>query len=280
MSINWKKLFTNPVFVTIWTAVAGAVSPQLYGMVQNGMITWDWSKWQSMLLLGGGAAFTALLHLYLPSPAPNSAVGAPAAKLPCLLLFVILFHGAAFGQAAPAPASAGFVASSDVLAISANGTWGAGNLTTESYDLLDFGATKSNRLFAQGVQLAAPSVGLSIYGGGLIWQPDISALIKKTNLPSGNFLVFVDASAGNGIPETGKDRVSAIFGGGLKYIANDTITWNTIRFEEVVFGNSRYPAISAGISAYFGGTPASAVASPNVKRSLLSRLARASTATR
>lgn len=180
------------------------------------------------------------------------------------------------GAQAPAPSSStGFVASSDVLAIDANGGWSAGNLTTESYDLLDYGPTKSNRVFAQGVELTAPGPGFSLYGGGLMWQPDISSLLKKTNLPSGNFLLFFDGSAGNGIPATGKDRVSAVVGGGIKYIVNDTVTWNTIRFEEAMFGSSRYPAITAGISAYFGGTPASAAVSSNVKKSLLKRVASA-----
>jgi hypothetical protein len=102
--MNWKKLFTNPVFVTVWTAVGGAISPQLYGMVQNGAITWDWTKWQAMLLTAGGAAFIALLHLYLPSPAPTSALGTPAPsgplsgsgstqKLGAIMLCAILVSG-------------------------------------------------------------------------------------------------------------------------------------------------------------------------------------------
>lgn len=237
------------------------------------------------VLIGTGGFLYALYKTGALAGSKETSTVKPATPPAALILVLLamaallLCPAAVRGQAA-APTPAGFVASSDALAIGANGTWGAGNLTTESYDFLDYGATKSNRIFAQGVELAAPSVGLSVYGGGLLWQPDISALIKKTNLPSGNFLVFVDASAGNGIPATGKDRVSGVFGGGLKYIVNDTVTWNTIRFEEVFFGNSRYPAISAGISAYFGGTPSSAAISSNVKRALTSRIAKASAATK
>ena len=170
---------------------------------------------------------------------------------------------------------AGFVASSDVLAIHGPTGWGAGNLTTEAYDFLDYGATKSNRIFLQGVELSAPAVGLSIYGGGLIWQPDISSLLKKTNMPSGNFLAFCDASAGLGLPSTGTNRVSAVVGCGGKYILSDNLTWNTVRFEETFFGAQRYPCVSMGIAAYFGGTPASAAVSSNVRRSLTKRIASA-----
>jgi hypothetical protein len=109
----------------------------------------------------------------------------------------------------------------------------------------------------------------------LLWQPDISKLLAKTNLPTGNFLTFVDGSIGNGIPSAGTDRLTTILGGGVRYIASDNVTWNTVRFEEIFFGASRYPSISSGLSVYFGGTPASAAASPNVKRSLTKRIANA-----
>ena len=188
-------------------------------------------------------------------------------------LAVIALCFTASAQTNPTPA--GFVASSDVLAINCSGGWSAGNLTTEAYDLLDYGATKANRLFAQGVELTAPGCGLSVFGGGMIWQPDISSLLSKTNLGSGNLLTFVDASAGEGIPTTGPNRVSAVIGGGVKYILTDNVTWNTMRCEVVFFGSNRYPACSTGISAYFGGTPASPALSSNVKRSLVRRIANA-----
>ena len=168
----------------------------------------------------------------------------------------------------------GFVASSDALAINCGSGWGAGNLTTESYDLIDYGVAKSNRVFAQGVELTAPNCGLSVYGGGVQWQPDISALLKKTNLPSGNFLAFVDANAGDGIPTVGANRVSAVIGGGVKYILSDNLTWNTVRYEEIFFGNQRYASISMGIAGYFGGTPASAAKSSNVRQSLMKKAAK------
>ncbi len=190
---------------------------------------------------------------------------------------IVLIAALALGLTAAAQTtnSSGLVTATDALGISCAGSWSVGNLTTESYDLLDYGATKDNRVFAQGVELTAPGCGLSVFGGGVLWQPNISALLNKTNLPSGNFLTFVDASVGNGIPSTGSSRITTVIGGGVKYIASDNVTWNTIRFEEVFFGASRYPSISSGVSVYFGGVPASAVVSSNVKRSLLKRIAAA-----
>lgn len=197
------------------------------------------------------------------------------------ILTIVLCLSAATAKAqtsasTPTPGSpAGFVPASEVMAISCNGSKSAGNLTTEAYDLFEYGSTKSNRVFAQGVELMAPGCGLSVYGAGLLWQPDITALLKKTNVPSGNLLFFLDGSAGNGIPASGNNRVSAVLGGGFKYILSDNLTWNTIRFEEVFFGNQRYPAVSTGLAAYFGGTPASANASSNVRKGLMRRVASA-----
>jgi len=200
-------------------------------------------------------------------------------KLPlwAIVAFLLAASAVCVAGQTPVPTPAGFVASSDALAINVNGTWGVGNLTTESYDFLDYGAAKSSRIFLQGVELSAPSASFSVFGGGVMWQPDISSLLAKTNLPAGNFVVFVDGSAGDGIPASGGNRVSAIMGAGLKYILSDNITWNSVRFEEVFFGSSRYPAISTGLSAYFGGTPASAAKSSNVRASLLKHLAKART---
>ncbi|MGA3264176.1 MAG: hypothetical protein ABSC47_09050 [Terracidiphilus sp.] len=181
-----------------------------------------------------------------------------------LLIYAISVHA----QMTPA----GFVASSDVLAIDCNGGWGAGNFTPEAYDFLDYGSAKSNRIFAQGIEMTAPSCGLSVFGGGLIWQPDISKLLAKSNVPMGNVLTFLDASVGNGISSVGSNRVSAVLGGGFKYILTDNLTWNTVRCEAVFFGASRYPACSTGIAAYWGGTPASPAISSNVKKGLLKRI--------
>ena len=188
---------------------------------------------------------------------------------------IALLAAMALGLTANAQTSSGLVTATDAMGISCGGSWSVGNLTSESYDLLDYGATKANRLFAQGVELTAPGCGLSVFGGGVLWQPNIATLLSKTNLPSGNFLTFVDASVGNGIPATGADRLTTIIGGGVKYIASDNVTWNTVRFEEVFFGANRYPSISSGLSVYFGGTPASAVISSNVRRSLVKRIASA-----
>lgn len=237
---------------------------------------------------------TALLGMLARDPGAAQAgvqnpMGAKAdSTLRAVLVFAllgVLLTSIARGQgvlptpiAPVASSSAGFVASTDALAIGGPGGWSAGSRSNEDFDLLDFGATKSNRLFLEGVELLAPTAGFSIYGGGVKLQPDISALLKKTNLPSGNFMAFLDASAGNTIYATGPSHAGVIVGGGLQYIPNDTMTWDTLRFDEILSGSNHYPSLSMGISLFFGGTPAAASVSPNVKRALLRRVTAASAA--
>jgi hypothetical protein len=192
-----------------------------------------------------------------------------------VFLAVIALSIAAVAQTTTNPTPAGFVASSDALAINCNGVWGVGNLSKESYDFLDYGATKASRLFLDGIEVTAPSCGLSVFGGGVTWQPDLSGLFNKTNFSGGNFLVGFTASAGNGIPATGASRMSAVAGGYVKYVISDNLTWNTVQCGMIFFGADRDPYCSSGIAGYFGGNPASPAVSSNVKRSLVKRIASA-----
>jgi hypothetical protein len=177
-------------------------------------------------------------------------------------------------QTAPTPAApAGFVASSDALGINCNG-WGAGNITKEALDLVDVGPAKSNRIFIEGIELTAPPCGFSIFGGGAIFQPDISALLNRTNIPSGNVLLSMDASVGNALETAGPNHVAFEGGVKLQYIINDGVTLNAIQAGVVNVGGHWYPMVSAGLSGYFGGTPASAAQSSNVLHALQRKMAK------
>lgn len=173
---------------------------------------------------------------------------------------------------------AGFVASSDALAIDCAGTWSLGNRTDEVYDLVDFGASKTNRLFVGGSEITAPgcSGGLAVFGGTVSFQPDLTKLFSLTNLSAGNFLASFNGFVGNGIPGSGADHIASGAGGKVQYILTDSTAVNVIQCGVLFFGAARDPYCSAGLIEYFGGTPASAAVSSNVKRSLLARAAKIS----
>lgn len=149
-------------------------------------------------------------------------------------------------------ASNGFAATSEAVAIRYSGEWSVGTHVTESYDFADFGKTKANHLYVQGHELLAPTPGLSIYAGGLQFEPDLTALLKRTNLPASNFGVYFNGAAGNGVPSSGGSHISFLAGGGVKYALTSALTWQSLNVQYFRYGSNNGAAISTGLSFVFG----------------------------
>ena len=149
-------------------------------------------------------------------------------------------------------ASNGFAATTEADAIRYSGEWSVGTHVTESYDFADFGKTKANHLYVQGHELLAPTPGLSIYVGGLQFEPDLTALLKRTNLPVSNVGVYFNGAAGNGVPSSGGSHISFLAGGGVKYALTSTLTWQSLNVQYFRYGSNNGAAISTGLSFIFG----------------------------
>lgn len=166
----------------------------------------------------------------------------------------LIFMAQAAAQTATPPSTStsnGFAGSSDAVAIDYAGAWSVGTLATESYDVYDFGAKKTNHLYLQGEELLAPTPGFNAYMGGIAIQPDFSSLFSKTNVPASNFSVFFNASIGNGIPSTGPSAITWLAGGGVKYQVTSSLTWNTLRADYGRFGSNGFPMLSTGLQFIF-----------------------------
>ena len=149
-------------------------------------------------------------------------------------------------------ASNGFAATSEAVAIRYSGEWSVGTHVTESYDFADFGKTKANHLYVQGHEFLAPTPGLSIYAGGLQFEPDLTALLKRTNLPASNFGVYFNGAAGNGVPSSGGSHISFLAGGGVKYALTSALTWQSLNVQYFRYGSNNGAAMSTGLSFIFG----------------------------
>jgi len=213
----------------------------------------------------GFVAASILLHAIFPSifPSPSAAdtLATGLNKIGVILLMVGIASMCAVRVNAQttatttttASASNGFAAASSAVAIYYAGEWSVGTHVTESYDLVDFGATKSNRLYLVGHELLAPTPGFSVYAGGLTFEPDLSAALKKTNLPVGNFGMTFSAAVGNGLPSgSGGSHISVLAGGGVKYNLTSALTWKTLEAEYGQYGSNRFAVISTGLSFIFG----------------------------
>jgi hypothetical protein len=190
--------------------------------------------------------------------AKDSGVKLPS-QVGAILLMIslaLMLSGSAQAQTVTPTATAvsnGFAASGGPIAIHYNGTWSAASFTRESYDLVDFGATKANHVSIQGVELVMPQPGVNIYLGGVTLQPDLSSLFKKVNVPAGSFGAFFDANAGNGIPSTGPSHVSWLAGGGVLYKFTGSLSWTPLAVQYGRFGGTGFVAMSTQLQFVFGG---------------------------
>ncbi len=212
----------------------------------------------------GVVAAAVVLHALMPSvfAAPSAAdlnatgLGTTT-KVGLLLLVFFLAPTLCAQTATPAPtpaptqASNGFSSSSDAVALFYQGEWTAGTHITESLDFLDFGATKANHVYLEGHELLAPGPGLSFYLGGIGVQPDLTALLKKTNVP-GAFTVEINAALGDGLPTTGGSHVTFIAGGKVSYQLTSALQWQSLQAHYGRFGTTGFASLSTGLAYYFG----------------------------
>jgi len=151
----------------------------------------------------------------------------------------------------PAP-TATFTGGSDVIALHYAGGWGTGNLTTESFDLIDFGKLKSQHLFIEGKELIGTQAGINAYTGGVKFQPDLSKVLAKTNVSPANFGIYFSGSGGVGTFATGPSHIALMLGGGIEYRSSSALSWNPIQVQYVRIGNQNAAVISTGLSFIFG----------------------------
>ena len=149
--------------------------------------------------------------------------------------------------------------------------WGAGNHTTESLDLIDWGAQKGNSLAVEGHEDLAPSFNFNSYLGGVRVTPDISALLKKTNISTDQFGVFAQAAAGNSTMTAG-NKFTFLFGGGAMYRLTTNLAWSTVDARWGRIGPKTFYEASSGLVYFFNPQTQQSVAA---KRFLAHRTARA-----
>jgi len=147
---------------------------------------------------------------------------------------------------------------SSAVAVYFNGTYGLGNDTIASLNLVDFGKTKANHLSIGERTFIDTTHGFSIYGGDIGFTPNIAPLLGKTNFPVGNFYVSFHASIGNGIPAAGPSHIAFLGGLDAHYTLNQnssgTLTWNTVEAGYGRFGNQNLGYVDSGLAYQFGGT--------------------------
>jgi hypothetical protein len=256
-SINKEKGTTMnklPQYLTLAVSLIGTLGVPAYAKA--------WLVQPSHLVIYTVLVAAAIvLHSVFPSifSAPSDADKSATGLNKVGIILLILGLGMAFPASTRAQTtttatstSSGFSATSEAVAVRYAGEWSAGTHITESYDLVDFGKTKANHLYVQGHELLAPTPGISIYAGGLQYEPDLTALLKKTNVASTNFGVYINGAVGNGVPTSGGSHISFLAGGGVKYALTSALTWQSLNVQYFRYGSNNGAAISTGLSFIFG----------------------------
>lgn len=174
--------------------------------------------------------------------------------------------------ALPIQAQSGLVfsTSAEATALHYNNTWGVATHTTESLDLIDWGASKGNALSIEGHQIVAgPAFGFNSYLGGVRVTPDISALIKKTNLPADSFQVFAQGALGVS-PFASGSQFTYLAGGGVSYRLNTALQLSTLDVHWLRVGTQNSWEVSSGLTYFFNPQASQSMA---VKRMFLRRAA-------
>jgi hypothetical protein len=212
----------------------------------------DWSHMTPGSICGiVGAIAAALLGAFFGRTPGNSGSNGSGPMTICLL-FALMFCPMVVAQDQAVPSgSNGFAAATEAVAIHINGQWTVGTEVTQSFDFLDFGKLKTHHLYLQGNQLIAPEAGFNIYAGGLKYEPDLSKLVAKTNVPASNFSLFAQGSIGNGIPSSGGSHISYMAGGGVRYRLTGTLTWTTLQAQWLRFGSTNGASMSTGLHYNF-----------------------------
>ena len=164
-----------------------------------------------------------------------------------------------------------FSTSSEAVGIHFNNAWTAGNHTTETLDLLDWGVQKGNSLAVEGHEILAPGANFNSYLGGIRVTPDISSLLAKTNVSSDQFGVFAQAAAGSSTLTAG-NKFTFLVGAGAQYRLTTNLAWSTVDFRYGRVGSQAFYEASSGLVYYFNPQTAQSTAT---RRFLAHRTARA-----
>lgn len=189
-----------------------------------------------------------------------------------LQLFIALAVALCLAPIAFAQSGLVISTSTEATALNFSGAWYAADHTTETLDVLDWGAQKGNSLAVEGHELiASPTIGWNAYYGGVRITPDISKILSPTNISSDLFGVYAQGAIGVAGLSTGSS-ITSLVGGGAAYRMTDNLAWNTVDFRWLRVGAQNGYEISSGLAYYFNPSASKSLA---VRRMMARKAAKA-----
>lgn len=157
--------------------------------------------------------------------------------------------------------------STEAVGLHYNNQWGPGNISNLLLDVYDWGKQKNNSLSAAEYTIISSSGGFNSYLGGVRVVPDISSVVKHTNIPSDQFGVFLEAAAGNStFSNATPNEFTFLLGGGAQYKLTPNVSWSTVNFRWGRVGSRSFYETSSGVAYFFNPQASQSLA---VKRMLV-----------
>jgi len=167
------------------------------------------------------------------------------------------------------PAQAQFNAQATAGALHYNGTWNLTTTETEALPLVYWGTDKGNSFSIGAREIIVPSL-FTVYGGVGTWQPDLSAIIKKTTLNPDQFTLSVDVMGGAAIiPAGNKPALEGRVNFAYAITPNTALTGAYAGGG--LIGSQGFYEVSAGLEYIFSpqSSPSAAVKRMLAKRTLM-----------
>jgi hypothetical protein len=154
------------------------------------------------------------------------------------------------------------------------GTWYAATTETESLPVVYWGTAKGNSFSLGARELIVPSL-FNVYGGVGTYQPDISALIKKTTLNPDQFQLSFDVMGGLAtIPTGNKPALEGRVNFSYAFTPNTALTGAYAGGG--LIGANHFVEVSAGLQYIFNPSASPSAAMKRlVKKAALIKAAKA-----
>jgi hypothetical protein len=154
------------------------------------------------------------------------------------------------------------------------GSWYAATTETEAVPLVYWGAADGNSFSLGARELIIPSL-FSVYGVVGTYQPDISALIKKTTLNPDQFQLSLDVMGGAAVlPGGSKPSLEGRLNFSYAFTPNTALTGAYAGGG--IIGSNKFAEVSAGLEYIFNPQASPSLAMKRlIKRAALVRAAHA-----
>jgi hypothetical protein len=235
-----ERVFKNWITTVIGVLVGfAAVIAAVYNLIPTTLV-WQGHNVANTLLEAAGIAVSLAgaiandKHIKINTPTLPTKVG----MILIMLCTGMLLPATTRAQETTTDTSAITVTTgTDAVVVFQNGNKDVASLISVDLKFATFGKKSGHTLYLTERNLLDPSYA-NTYAAGLAYQPDLTALFKKTLIPSTSFGIQFGAAVGNKIPVSGTNSHVA----GL---------WNVLQYVAQVGPDGVDHGLSTGIAAHF-----------------------------